>query len=295
MRTRNWIMPWLLVAPALIWVMVFALWPFMNTAVLSFTNARPLAGGTFIGVDNYIDIISDQRFWNALSTTLIFTFVCVPLLTFLPLLLALLVHAQIPGISFFRTTYYFPVIASVVVVALIWSWLFDSRGLINEALQFLNLIDAPLPFLASRWGLLATAILLTVWKGLGYYMVVYLAALANVGRELHEAAAMDGAGLWRRFWSVTVPGVKNAMFLVSALITVSGMRVFTELYVLSNGSGGPGGEAASLVMLVQQTGSGLQGRLGYASALSVVLFFLTIGPLLLVAYLNNRKDGAKTR
>lgn len=124
-------------------------------------------------------------------------------------------------------------------------------------------------------------------------MVVYLAALANVGNELHEAAAMDGANSWRRFCSVTVPGVRGAMFLVSALITVSGMRVFTELYVLSNGSDGPGGEASTLVMLVQQVGSGIQGRLGYASALSVVLFFLTIGPLLLVAYLNNRPDSAK--
>lgn len=293
MRAYKWYVPWILVAPAVLWVVVFALWPFFNTIILSFTDARPLTGGTFVGAQNYANLLSDTRVWNALGTTLAFTALCVPLLTFLPLLLALLVHRVIPGISFFRTTYYFPVIASVVVVALIFTWLFDSRGVINETLQFLGLIDAPIPFLASRWGLILTAVTLTVWKGLGYYMVVYLAALANVGTELHEAAAMDGANSWRRFWSVTVPGVRGAMFLVSALITVSGMRVFTELYVLSNGSGGPGGEASTLVMLVQQVGSGLQGRLGYASALSVILFFLTIGPLLLVAFLNNRPDSAK--
>lgn len=298
MRAYRWYVPWLLVTPALVWVLVFALWPFLNTIVLSFTDARPLAGGSFIGLENYAGLLQDRRFWNAMVTSLVYVALCVPLLTFLPLLLALLVEKQIPGISAFRTTFYFPVIASVVVVGLIWTWLFDSRGIVNETLQFVGLIETPIPFLASRWGIILTAVLLTVWKGLGYYMVVYLAALGNVGRELHEAAAMDGASTFRRFWSVTVPGVRGAMFLVSALITVSAMRVFTELYVLSNGSGGPGGEAASLVMLVQQTGSGLQGRLGYASALSVALFFLTVGPLLLVAYLNSgdktsKKAGAR--
>src|SRR5699024_1019094 len=208
--------------------------------------------------------------------------------TFLPLLIAILVEYRIPFISAFRTTFYFPVIASVVVVGLIFSWLFDSRGIVNEAFAFVGLIDQPIPFLASRWGITLTAILLTVWKGLGYYMVVYLAALGNVGRDLHEAAAMDGAGAFRRFWSITVPGVKGAMFLVSAMVTVAAMRVFTELYVLSEGSGGPGGDARSLVMLVQQTGSGLQGRLGYSSSLSVALCVLSICPLLRGTYLIQR-------
>ncbi|EWS79575.1 ABC transporter permease [Brachybacterium phenoliresistens] len=292
MRTYTPYVPWLLVGPALLWVIVFALWPFLNTIILSFTDTRPLTGGVFIGLDNYAALLHDGRFWNAIVTSLVYAVACVPLLTFLPLLLALLVEKQIPGISAFRTTFYFPVIASVVVVGLIWTWLFDSRGVINESLEFIGLIDQPIPFLASRWGIMATAVLLTVWKGLGYYMVVYLAALGNVGRELHEAAAMDGASAARRFASVTVPGVRGAMFLVSALITVSAIRVFTELYVLTNGTGGPGGDAMSIVMLVQQVGGGLQGRLGYSSAISVVLFLLTIGPLLLVAYLNRQGGDA---
>ncbi|GAA1738056.1 sugar ABC transporter permease [Brachybacterium phenoliresistens] len=292
MRTYTPYVPWLLVGPALLWVIVFALWPFLNTIILSFTDTRPLTGGVFIGLDNYAALLHDGRFWNAIVTSLVYAVACVPLLTFLPLLLALLVEKQIPGISAFRTTFYFPVIASVVVVGLIWTWLFDSRGVINESLEFIGLIDQPIPFLASRWGIMATAVLLTVWKGLGYYMVVYLAALGNVGRELHEAAAMDGASAARRFASVTVPGVRGAMFLVSALITVSAIRVFTELYVLTNGTGGPGGDAMSIVMLVQQVGGGLQGRLGYSSAISVVLFLLTIGPLLLVGYLNRQGEDA---
>lgn len=294
MKFQRWYTPYLLLAPALIWVAVFAIWPFLNTVYLAFTDARPLRTPNFIGFDNFTQLFSDERFIYALVTSLLYVVLCVPLLTFLPLLLALLVEKKVPGISLFRTTYYFPVIASVVVVGIIWSWLFDSRGIINESLQFIGITDAPIDFLIDRWLIIISAASLTIWKGLGYYMVVYLAALGNVSKELYEAAALDGAGWWRRFWSVTVPGVRGAMMLVSALITVAAMRVFSEIYVLTNGSGGPGGKSQSMVMLIQQTGKGLNGNLGYASAISVVLFALTIIPLLFVLYINQGEEIRET-
>ncbi|WP_166847739.1 carbohydrate ABC transporter permease [Isoptericola sp. BMS4] len=289
MRSHRWFTPWLLVAPAVVWVVVFALWPFLNTVGLSFTDARPLSPGAFVGLDNYRRMADDDLFGYALTTSLVYVVVCVPLLTVLPLLLALLVEKTLPGITFFRTTFYFPVIASVVVVALIWTWLFDSRGVVNQALEWLGVIDSPFPFLVDRWGLLFVAILLTVWKGLGYYMVVYLAALGNVGRELHEAAMLDGAGAVRRFRSVTIPGVRTAMLLISVLVAVAAMRVFTELEVLSNGTGGPGGQSLSLVMLIRQVGQGLNGDIGYASTLSVALFLLTLVPLGAIAFMNRER------
>lgn len=287
--------PYVLLAPAVIWVLVFSIWPFLNTIYLSFTNARPLRTPEFTGLTNYVQLFADERFRYAVVTSLLYVVICVPLLTFLPLFLALLVQRNVPGISLFRTTYYFPVIASVVVVGIIWSWLFDSRGLVNETFQFLGLTQTPVNFLINRWLIIVSAALLTVWKGLGYYMVIYLAALGNVSRELHEAAAIDGAGWWRRFWNVTVPGVRGAMMLISALITVAAIRVFTEIYVLTNGSGGPGGQAQSLVMLIQQTGKGLNGNLGFASAVSVILFLLTIGPLLFVAWINQKTEFRELR
>lgn len=287
MRRQRWYTPYLLVLPGVVWVLVFALWPFLNTIVLAFTDARPLRPVEFVGLENFVRLAGDERFGYALTTSLVYVAVCVPLLTFLPLLLALLVHAKIPGIGFFRTTFYFPVIASAVVVAIVWEFLFSSTGTFNSALAFFGLADRPIEFLSDRWLLIFCAIGLTVWKGLGYYMVVYLAALGNVGRELHEAAAMDGAGAWRRFWSVTVPGVRGPMMLVSVLICVAAMRVFTELYVLSGGSGGPGGRSMSMVMLIQGMGKGLNGQIGYASAISLVLFLLTLVPLLFVGVANN--------
>jgi multiple sugar transport system permease protein len=287
MRLQRWYTPYLLVLPGLIWVFVFAIWPFLNTIVLAFTDARPLSPARFVGLENFEKMLTDERFGYALTTSLVYVVACVPLLTFLPLLLALLVHHKIPAIGFFRTTFYFPVIASAVVVAIVWEFLFSGSGTVNSALEFFGLIDRPVGFLSDRWLLIGASIGLTVWKGLGYYMVVYLAALGNVGRELHEAAAMDGAGRARRFWSVTVPGVRGPMMLVSVLITVGAMRVFTELYVLSGGSGGPGGQAMSIVMLIQSMGKGLNGQVGYASAISLVLFLLTLIPLAVVGIVNN--------
>lgn len=289
MRSHKWYTPWLLVAPAVTWVLVFGLWPFASTVFLSFTNSRPLRTGEFVGFDNYFKMFQDEQFGYAVITSLIYVVVCVPLLTVLPLLLALLVEKVIPGIGFFRTTFYFPVIASVVVVALIWTWMFDSRGVINQTLQAFGLLDKPVAFLVDRWWLLLCAILLTVWKGLGYYMVVYLAALGSVGKELHEAAMLDGAGSFRRFLSVTLPGVRGAVLLITALVAVSAMRVFTELQVLSNGTGGPGGQDLSIVMLIRQVGQGLNGNVGYASALSVALFLIAVLPLLAIAWMNRER------
>lgn len=288
MRRQRWFTPWLLVTPAAIWLLVFNLWPSINTVVLAFTNAKPLGGGHFTGLDNFQRMLDDEQLVYALINSIVFMLVCLPLLTLLPLLLAVLVEKKLPGITFFRTAFYTPVIASAVVVALIWTWLLEDRGLVNGLAQQLGIISAPLPFLTGRWLLLFSAIGLTVWKGLGYYMIIYLSALGNVPRQLHEAAAVDGAGPVRRFWSVTVPGLRNTMLLVTVLITVSALRVFSELFVLSNGTGGPGGRDMSVVMLIQMYSRGFTGHLGYASALSLLLFVITVGPMLFLLRLNRK-------
>src|SRR3954471_120934 len=288
MTHQRWFTPWLLLLPAGAWLLVFNVWPSVNTVVLAFTNAKVLGGGHFVGLANAARILSDDQLGAALLNSVVYMLVCVPLLTVLPLLMAVLVEKKLPGITFFRTAFYTPVIASAVVVALVWGWLLSDRGLVNGLAQQLRVLSGPLPFLTDRWLLLLSAISLTVWKGLGYYMVIYLSALGNVGPELHEAAAVDGAGPVRRFFAVTVPGVRNTMLLISILISVSALRVFSELYVLSGGTGGPGGRDMSLVMLIQMYGRGFSGQLGYASALSLVLFAVTVGPMLLLLRFNRR-------
>ncbi|WP_416371207.1 carbohydrate ABC transporter permease, partial [Streptomyces sp. MB09-01] len=238
---RKWWTPYLFLAPGLAMVALFSLWPFVNTVVLSFTDAQILRGGTFVGLDNYRRAFDDPDFWVATGNSVLYLAVVVPCLVLLPLALAVLVQAKVPGIGFFRSAFYTPVIASAVVVGLIWQWVLRSDGLVNTVFQRLNLVSEPIPFLTDSTMLLVSAMLVTVWKGLGYYMVFYLAALGNVPASLYEAAAIDGAGPVRRFFSITVPQVKPMMLLVGTLSAISALRVFTEIYILGGESGGPGG------------------------------------------------------
>jgi putative chitobiose transport system permease protein len=287
---QRWFTPWLFLLPGLAVVIGFNLFPFLNTVVLAFTNATVLGGGRFTGTDNFVRMVQDPAFWTAVGNSALYIVGVVPPLVILPLLLALLVERKLPGITFFRTAFFTPVIASIVVVGLIWTWLLDSRGLVNDVLRALGVLTTPIPFLTDEWLLLASAMLVTVWKGLGYYMIIYLAALGTVSKDLHEAAQVDGAGWWRRLYSVTLPALRPTMVLVAVLSAVSAFRVFSEVYLLAGPAGGPGGADTTLVMLIQQVGTGLTGDLGYSSALSVVLFVLTLGLLLLTNRLNRRED-----
>ncbi|MEV7416778.1 sugar ABC transporter permease [Streptomyces sp. NPDC089919] len=288
---RRWWVPYLFLAPGLATVALFSLWPFVNTVVLSLTDAQILRGGRYVGLANYQRALSDPEFWTAAGNSVLYLIVVVPCLVVLPLALAVLVQKEIPGIGFFRSAFYTPVIASTVVVGLIWQWVLRSDGLVNTVFRRLHLITEPVPFLTDGTVLLFSAMLVTVWKGLGYYMVFYLAALGNVPGSLYEAAALDGAGPLRRFLSITVPSVKPMMLLVGTLSAISALRVFTEIYVLGGESGGPGGEARTLPFLIRQVGLGFAGETGYAAALSLLLFLLTLAFSLLGRRLSKGDEG----
>ncbi|MEU5366842.1 sugar ABC transporter permease [Streptomyces sp. NPDC005925] len=292
MTGRRWYAPWLFLAPALVLAVTFFILPFANTLVLSFTDASTLGGGVFTGLENYTRLLDDSAFWLSLRNTALYIVVVVPLLVVLPLLLAVLVQRKVAGIGFFRAVFYSPVVASMVVVGLIWSWLLSSDGLVNSVLRGLRIVAEPLPFLTDSRLLLFSAMVMTVWKGLGYYMVIYLAALANVPQSLLEAADLDGAGPVRRFLYVTVPVIRPTMVLVGTLAAIAAGKVFAEVYTLSAGSGGPGGEARTLVFTIREVGLGLSGEAGYASAMSIVLFVATLGLSVFVTRLNTREDRA---
>ncbi|MFC7547886.1 carbohydrate ABC transporter permease [Plantactinospora sp. GCM10030261] len=289
---RRWYVPWLFLAPALAITGLMIWGPLANTGVLAFTDARALGGGQFTGLENFRKLAGDTEFFRALGNTALYIVVVVPALVALPLLLAQLVHAKLPGIGAFRAVFYSPVIASMVVVGLIWSWLLSSEGLVNAVLVKLRLVAEPLPFLTDSTLLLLSAMLVTIWKGLGYYMVIYLAALSNVPNDLHEAAKVDGAGPVRRFLSVTVPTVRPTMLLVGTLSAIAAAKVFAEVYVLSSGTAGPGGQAKSIVYYIREVGLGVGGEIGYASAMSLVLFVGTLGLSVLALVARRRTEGS---
>lgn len=290
---RRWWLPWLWTAPAIACAVIFGVFPFLNTMLLSFTNAKPLGGAyRFVGLDNYTRMLDDSDFWLATRNSILYALIVVPLMVLLPLLLAVLVEKNLPGIGFFRSAFYTPVLASSVVVGLSWQWLLADDGLVNTWLQKAHLIRSAVPFLSDSWLILLSAMGLTLWKGLGWYMVFYLAALGNVPKELHEAAAMDGAGAARRFWHITVPGVRQAMMLVGTLTGIGSLRVFTEIYMLGSATGGPGGADRTLPFYIRDVGlDPITGNAGYGSAVSVALFLLTLGLTLLAQRLTKEDEA----
>ena len=190
----------------------------------------------------------------------------------LPLLLALLVKSHVPGIGFFRALYYLPAISSLVVISLAWRYLLDQRGPINNLLSSWG-FDT-IPFLSNQWLILFCAMIITLWQGLPYYMILYLSALANVDKSLYEAAEIDGAGPIRRFVTVTVPGVRVMMFLVATLTTIGCLKIFTEVYLL----GGSASPTKTLTMYIRdRIVDPTFGSLGQGDAASVCLFLITFG------------------
>jgi len=289
-RKPRWFVPYLFVGGALALVLTMIVFPFFNTLVLAFTDATMLQPGHFIGLDNFSEILHDQRFTTALFNSTLYLVCVVPFTVVLPLILATLVAGKGRLLGFFRTTYYLPVVMGAVAGGLIWTNLLEPYGLVNSVLQWLEVIGGPIPFLTDRWLLLISAMIVTVWMGMGYYMVIYLAALASIDPSLYDAAAVDGAGPVRQFLSVTVPGVRNTMALIAMFSSVAAFRVFSEVYILTGGTGGPGGSATTMTMLIQREGTGLQAQTGYAGAISLVMFVVLAALLVLQLVVQNRQE-----
>ena len=222
--------------------------------------------------DYYIDMFTDRRFQTAFFNSSLYVVCIVPFMVILPLMLASLVAEKTRIMNFFRTAFYTPVIMSSVVVGLLWTNILDKDGLLNGTFKALKWITTPIPFLTDRWLLLFSAMAVTIWSGLGYYMLIYLANIANIDSTLYEAASIDGCGGIRQFLHVTLPGCRMTMILVMLLSSMSAFRVFGEIYMLSGGSGGVGGADLTMTMLIKQEGTGINARTGYSGALGMVMF-----------------------
>lgn len=279
---------WLFVLPALAVALVFVIAPFINTVRLSFTDATFARPGTFVGLEQYRKMLADPAVHTGLLNSSLYVVCVVPFMVILPLILAALVSGNSKILSFFRASFYLPVVVSTVIVGLVWTNILAPKGVVNAALKSVNAIKEYIPFLTDRWLLLFSAMMITIWTGLGYYMIIYLAALANIDPGLYEAAEIDGAGVVRRFLHVTVPGVRSTMVLIMLLSSAAAFRVFNEIYVLTGGTGGVGGQDVTMTMLVKNYGTGLNAKYGYAGAVSM-LIFLIVGSLIAIEFLIERK------
>ncbi len=276
-------------APYLIFVLGVLAYPLGYAVYISFHDYFFAAPGVkidrpFVGLENYIAVLSDPAVQRSFANIGVFMVINVPLTVGLSLILATALNRVTRLKTFFRVSYYVPYVTASVAVVGVWLFLFQQNGLVNDLLGPL----APEPsWLTNSWLAMPTVALYVTWKQLGFFILLYLAALQNIPDELYESAQVDGGNKWVQFWNITVPGVRSASVLVTLLATITGANLFTEPYLLTAG-GGPDGASTSPVFLMYQKGI-LQGNPDLAAALGVVL---VIG-VLLITLIQKRLVGGK--
>lgn len=264
--------PYLFLLPALIILGLTVFYPALQAFYLSFTRYEYdlTQAPQWVGLANFRRLGSDPVFWQTLWNTVLYLIGVVPILVVIPLVLAILVNQKLRGINWFRAAYYTPVVISMVVAGIAWKWLYAQNGLLNQLLKQLGILTTSgIPWLTSPKFAIFSVMVVTVWKGLGYYMVIYLAGLQSIPPELYEAAAIDGSDGWRKHWDITVPLIRPYLVLVAVISAISATKVFEEIYIMTQG--GPRNSSKTIVYyLYEQAFRNLE--MSYACAIGLVLF-----------------------
>lgn len=279
---------WFFAAPAVGLLLVFLIVPFALAFWFSFTDQRlipaPQLPTEFVGLRNYQRMLEDETLLHSLRNNFIFTVVVVPLQSGLALALALLVNQKLRAINLFRTIYFTPVATIMTVVAIVWFLLYDpGQGFINQFLKNVSFGQlGPYGWLDDKNLALPAIMLLSIWQGVGFQMLIFLAGLQSIPPELYEAARIDGANVWQQFRRVTLPQLRNTTIFVVVTSTIYAFQLFDQIYVMPQ-RGGP--EDATTTMMVRLVIEGFRNqKVGYASAISVVFFLI----VLLVSLLQRR-------
>lgn len=267
-----------MLAPACLLILVFLVLPFALSFYLSLTNERLIPRPTpsrFVGFDNYARALTDAEFWQAVWNVARFTLMVIPLQCGLALGTALLINRKMPFRNLFRSMFFLPTITSMVVVCVIWSTLYQyPTGPLNQILGVLSFgLAGPVDWLGDPSTAMPAIVLLSAWQAFGFQMIIYLAGLQNISGELYEAARVDGAGPWRQFWNVTMPGLRETHVFVLIITTIQAFKLFTQIDILTQG--GPLGSTETVVHHMVTAGFAGQ-RIGYASAVSVLLFLFVL-------------------
>lgn len=266
--------PYLFLAPALIVIAVFVLYPIGAVVYYSFTDYSIVTPPVWIGLKNYERLFQDPIFWQALLHSFIYLLVT-PILIVLCIILAIVVNRKLRGINAFRALYYIPVISGSIAVGISWRLMLDTNGLLNSLLMAIGAIKEPIQWLAEPAYTLPIAMLLTIWAGLGYYMMIFLAGLQNIPEELYDAALMDGCNHFQKHWHVSLPGLRPQITFVAIISSLAAIEVFNEIFILTGGLGGILNSGVTIVFYLWQQAFKLQ-HAGYASAVAIILLVITL-------------------
>ena len=271
---RDSLVAYSFIAPNFIGFCIFTLIPMVFAIGLAFCDWDGVHAVEFIGLQNFIDLLDDNTFKASFVNTIVYTVGTVPLTLVCSLGLAVLLNQKVKCRNFFRTVSFFPYVASLVAVAAVWNMIFSpSMGPVNQLLASLGVENLP-RWAAGKETAMLTVILFSVWKNMGYYMVIYLAGLQGTNLELNEAAELDGANKWQIFWHVVLPQLRPTTFFVIIMLTISSFKVYDQMYMITQG--GPGNATMTLVYDIYNVAFVNTPRYGYASAISMVLFVLVL-------------------
>ena len=280
-RSEQQPIAYLFIAPAVIVFAIFVIVPIIASFLLSFARYDILHPPTFVGLDNFVNLVTqDPRFWKAFRNTVLYTLGVVPTGITLSLLLAVALEELPRGKQFFKVLYFIPTVTSVVAIAVIWKWLFagEKYGLINYGLIRLGL--HPIDWLLSPTWLLPAIMIMSIWAGLGYNMLFFSAGLSTIPQTLYEAAKVDGASWWQRFWHVTLPMLRPTLLLVVVMSVINSFQVFDQAYIItagtSEGVGGVLDGGLTLVSYLYEQGF-QRFQMGYASATAYLMFGCVVG------------------
>lgn len=264
--------PYLFLLPAGIVLLIFFFIPFFQTVYLSFFDySSSIYHPVAIGFDNYVKLFHSHIFYKVLWNTFVYLFVAVPILVVFPLFIAILINQKIRGVTLYKILIYLPVIVSIVVAAIAFKWLYADQGILNYIVTLFG--GSSVGWLTDPNWALYSVIIVTIWKGIGYYMIIYLAALMSVPQELYEACDIDGANFLTKHLTVTIPHIMPTIALVTTISAISAMKVFAEIYVMTKG--GPLNSSKTIVYYIYERAfENLD--LGYASAMAVVLLVIVM-------------------
>ncbi len=269
---RDTFAAWIFLAPALILLGIFLLWPIAYLFYLSFTSGSFTTKGLhWIGWRNYLRLFTDSDFWQVIGNTAYFTIATVIPSLVIPLGLAVLLNQSIALRGLLRTAYFIPSITSLVAVGLGFRWLFQTQGPVNSLLISLGL--DPIPWLSSTIWAMPVLILLSIWKQLGFNMVVFLAGLQAIPQSRYEAAELDGADGWAKFWHITLPGLRPTLIFATVTTVIFTLRSFEQVYVITGG--GPLNSTNLLVYYIYEEAFS-RFEFGYAAAAATVLLGITL-------------------
>jgi len=266
-RLRSTVIAYLFLLPALGLLAVFTFYPVVYGTVLSLFEYDIINPPRYVGGQQFQRLLGDRYFWIAIANSAKYILV-VPVIQLGSILLAVLVNRRLRAIGAFRAAYYIPVITSWPVVGIMWTWMYDQQGIVNWILRSLDLISRPISWLSHPTIALYAVMFVTMWKGLGWYMVIYLAGLQSIPTEYEEAAMLDGASRSAVFWRITVPLLRPYVLLASLISTMAAVKVFEEIYVMTRG--GPFFSTYTMFMYIFDEAF-QELNMGYAAALAVVL------------------------